>query len=59
MSGAKGKLDLERIVFIGRTYEEYIRMFDLLESDLIGQRILDCPAGACSFTAIANQLVVK
>ncbi|AWV33164.1 SAM-dependent methyltransferase [Paenibacillus odorifer] len=56
MSGAKGKLDLERIVFIGRTYEEYIRMFDLLESDLIGQRILDCPAGACSFTAIANQL---
>ncbi|AIQ73813.1 MULTISPECIES: class I SAM-dependent methyltransferase [Paenibacillus] len=56
MSGAKGKLDLERIVFIGRTYEEYLRMFDLLESDLIGQRILDCPAGACSFTAIANQL---
>lgn len=56
MSGAKGKLDLERIVFIGRTYEEYIRMFDLLESDLIGKSILDCPAGACSFTAIANQL---
>ncbi|MEK4998185.1 MULTISPECIES: SAM-dependent methyltransferase [Paenibacillus] len=56
MSGAKGKLDLERIVFIGRTYEEYIRMFDLLESDLIGQSILDCPAGACSFTAIANRL---
>lgn len=56
MSGAEGKLDLERIVFIGRTYEEYLQMFNLNESDLAGQRILDCPAGACSFTAKANQL---
>lgn len=56
MSGAEGKLDLERIVFIGRTYEEYLQMFNLNESDLVGQRILDCPAGACSFTAKGNQL---
>ncbi len=56
MSVAEGKLELERIVFIGRTFEEYLRMFNLKESDLVGQRILDCPAGACSFTAIANQL---
>ncbi|WP_339315715.1 SAM-dependent methyltransferase [Paenibacillus sp. FSL R10-2734] len=56
MSGAEGKLDLERIVFIGRTFEEYLQMFDLQEADLVGRRILDCPAGACSFTAIANQL---
>lgn len=56
MSGAEGKLDLNRIVYIGRTFEEYMRMFSLEEEELIGQQILDCPAGACSFTAIANQL---
>ncbi len=56
MNGAEGKLDLERIVFIGRTFDEYMRMFSLMEQDLVGQRILDCPAGACSFTAIVNQL---
>lgn len=44
-------LDLERIVFIGRTYEEYLNMFDLSEQNLRGLSILDCPAGACSFTA--------
>ena len=47
------KLDLERIVFIGRTYDEYISMFDLNIEDLQGKRILDCPSGACSFTAAA------
>ncbi|WP_413377656.1 SAM-dependent methyltransferase [Alkalihalobacillus sp. 1P02AB] len=46
-------LDLERIVFIGRSYEEYIKMFALSEEALIGKRILDCPAGACSFAAVA------
>ncbi|CAH1056027.1 SAM-dependent methyltransferase [Paenibacillus pseudetheri] len=56
MSGVEGKLELERIVFIGRTYEEYLQMFNLKEADLVGGRILDCPAGACSFTAISNQL---
>ncbi|MNH74769.1 hypothetical protein D3C73_269880 [compost metagenome] len=47
----KMKLDLERIVFIGRTYSEYLAMFDLHETELAGRVILDCPAGACSFTA--------
>jgi len=56
MSGVEGKLELERIVFIGRTFEEYLQMFKLKEADLVGRRILDCPAGACSFTAISNQL---
>jgi hypothetical protein len=50
------KLDLERIVFIGRTFEEYIDMFSLSEEELKGKKILDCPAGACSFTAIGNKL---
>lgn len=49
------KLDLERIVFIGRSYEEYTDMFKLSEVEFVGKKILDCPAGACSFTAIANR----
>ncbi|WP_078411091.1 class I SAM-dependent methyltransferase [Priestia abyssalis] len=50
------KLDLERIVFIGRTFEEYIDMFSLSIEEWKGKKILDCPAGACSFTAVGNQL---
>jgi hypothetical protein len=50
------KLDLERIVFIGRTFEEYMDMFSLSMEELKGKRILDCPAGACSFTAVGNKL---
>lgn len=49
------KLDLERIIFIGRTFEEYMDMFLLSEEELRGKKILDCPAGACSFTAIGNK----
>lgn len=50
----KHKLDLERIVFIGRTYDEYVEMFSLKEEELDGKKILDCPSGACSFTAIGH-----
>lgn len=49
------KLDLERIVFIGRTFEEYLDMFSLSKEEIEGKKILDCPAGACSFTAIGNK----
>ena len=49
------KLDLERIVFIGRTFEEYLDMFSLSTEELKGKKILDCPAGACSFTAVGNK----
>ncbi|MFF2912692.1 SAM-dependent methyltransferase [Paenibacillus sp. NPDC057934] len=55
MSRAEVKLDLSRIVFIGRTFDEYMLMFGLSKEELKGQKILDCPAGACSFTASANQ----
>ncbi|WP_433946365.1 SAM-dependent methyltransferase [Paenibacillus sp. SN-8-1] len=51
----KMNLDLERIVFIGRTYSEYLAMFNLYEKELAGRVILDCPAGACSFTAEGNR----
>lgn len=40
----EGHLNLDRVIFIGRTYEEYMRMFDLRIEDLTGKRILDCPA---------------
>ncbi|WP_078392797.1 SAM-dependent methyltransferase [Shouchella patagoniensis] len=50
------KLNLERIVFIGRTYEEYLNMFLLSKEELFGKKVLDCPAGACSFTAVGNKL---
>ncbi|NRD80876.1 SAM-dependent methyltransferase [Bacillus sp. BRMEA1] len=49
------KLDLERIVFIGRTFEEYLNMFSITQGELQGKKILDCPAGACSFTAVGNK----
>ncbi|TFD94342.1 SAM-dependent methyltransferase [Jeotgalibacillus sp. R-1-5s-1] len=48
------KLELEKVIFIGRTYEEYIDMFVLSEADLKDKKILDCPSGACSFTATGH-----
>jgi len=54
--GRGTKLDLERIIFIGRTFEEYMDMFLLSIEELKGKKILDCPAGACSFTAVGSRL---
>jgi ubiquinone/menaquinone biosynthesis C-methylase UbiE len=53
MTGTNG-LQLDRVVFIGRTYFEYLRMFDLNESALRNGRVLDCAAGPSSFTAEAR-----
>ena len=50
------KLELDRIVFIGRTFEEYLDMFSLSNEELEGKKILDCPAGACSFTAVGSKI---
>jgi hypothetical protein len=55
MSRREG-LNLDRIVFIGRTYFEYVRMFDLDESDLKRRAVLDCAAGPSSFSAEAHKL---
>ncbi|WP_252512189.1 class I SAM-dependent methyltransferase [Acinetobacter baumannii] len=49
------ELDINRVVFIGRTFDEYMKMFDLSIESLQNKKLLDCPAGACSFTAIASQ----
>lgn len=46
-------LNLDRVVFIGRTFSEYMRMFNLEPSQLKGLKILDCPSGASSFGAEA------
>lgn len=42
-------LNLNRVVFIGRTFSEYIDMFNLDLDELKGMKILDCPSGASSF----------
>jgi SAM-dependent methyltransferase len=40
-------------IFIGRSWKEYVKMFNLSETDLT-KNILDCAAGASSFTAQMN-----
>ncbi|QDZ80322.1 SAM-dependent methyltransferase [Priestia megaterium] len=55
MSVAEKKLGIDRVVFIGRTFEEYRAMFNLNEKYLKGKKVLDCASGACSFTAHALQ----
>ncbi len=47
-------LNIDRVVFIGRTYFEYLRMFDLDEALLRQGPVLDCAAGPSSFTAEAH-----
>jgi len=43
-------------IFIGRCWLEYLKMFNLEETSLANLKILDCAAGASSFTAhLANQ----
>jgi hypothetical protein len=54
--GQNDRLDIDRIAFLGRTYDEYLRMFDLGEAVLSKGHVLDCPAGASSFTAEARRL---
>lgn len=48
-------LQLDRVAFYGRTLSEYLRIFDINLSSLKGCKILDCPAGPCSFVAEATQ----
>jgi len=50
----KHGLDLDRVVLLGRTFDEYARFFGLNLPALPGQRILDVAAGVSSFTAEAN-----
>ncbi len=49
-------LQLDRVAFYGRTLAEYQKIFDFDLSAWKGSKILDCPAGASSFTAEAVNL---
>lgn len=42
--------------FLGRTFAEYRRMFDLSVESLRGKAVLDCPGGPGSFTAVAAEI---
>ena len=50
-----GGLKLDQIIFTGRTYEEYIRMFHLSAVDVAQRSFFVCPAGASSFPAVATR----
>jgi hypothetical protein len=50
----KKRLDIDNVAFIGRTYDEYARIFGLDDRLLREGRVLDCPAGAASFAAEAS-----
>ncbi len=58
MQGKRG-LQLDRIVLLGRTFEEYRRYFLLEPNQLIGKRVLDVAGGVSSFCAEANQIGIN
>src|SRR6478736_846867 len=54
--GAKRGLDLNRVVLLGRTLEEYQRFFGLDLQAWREKKILDVAAGVSSFTAESRAL---
>lgn len=48
--------EYKQTAFFGRSFEELLLCFGLSIDDLIGKRVLDCPAGPSSFVAEANAL---
>jgi len=52
-------LQLDRVVLLGRAFEEYRRYFLLEPHELIGKTVLDVAAGVSSFCAEANNLGIK
>lgn len=49
------QLDLKEIALIGRTFDEYYRIFDLDNNLLNNETILDAASGVSSFCAEANE----
>jgi hypothetical protein len=47
--------DVEDVIVIGRTVDQYLRMFDLRPADVRGRSVLDCPSGAASFVSTAAE----
>jgi hypothetical protein len=58
MQGRRG-LQLDRVVLLGRTFEEYRRYFLLEPDDLVAKRVLDVAGGVSSFCAEANKLGIN
>lgn len=52
----KAGLELNKVVLLGRTLDEYVRYFGLDLRALSGKRILDVASGVSSFCAEANEL---
>ncbi len=52
-------MKLEHIAFLGRTFQEYLDMFGLDESELRDETVLDCPAGPSSFVAEARSMGIS
>lgn len=51
----KNKFKIKGPIFIGRSYQEYLKFFHLEHGCLENNRVLDCAAGASSFTAHMNR----
>lgn len=51
----KFQAKIEGPIFIGRSWAEYLKMFDLDLEKLNGKKILDCAAGASSFTSFMSK----
>lgn len=51
----KFQTKIEGPIFIGRSWAEYLKMFDLDLEKLKGKKILDCAAGASSFTSFMSK----
>lgn len=48
------KSSLDKIALVGRTYNEYERMFNIAAQNLSGKKILDAAAGVSNFCAVGN-----
>jgi len=55
----KRGLQPDRVVLLGRTFEEYRRYFLLDPDRLVGKRVLDVAGGVSSFCAEGNKLGIK
>lgn len=51
----KSGLELNKVVLLGRTFDEYVRYFGLNPSELRGKKVLDIASGVSSFCAEANE----
>jgi len=56
---SKRGLQLDHVVLLGRTFEEYRRYFILDPGCLFGKRVLDLAGGVSSFCAEGNKLGIK